>query len=350
MDVRTVRRGSGEPYVLIHGIGSHAEVWSPVMDALASRFSVVAVDLPGFGQSPAQVPAPDHRAPGRRLRRLAARRGAGGLPCRRQLDGRARCRSSCRGVEWCAARSRWRPAGFWTPQERRWCQDSLARAKKQIRLLRPVLPAIAGTAAGRTAFGWQVFGRPWAVPEQQMLATADALLAADAFDEALALFDDYTFHDAEQLDAVPVMVVWVSRHRLLLSRQAARARRVLPNARHEWLTGAGHLPMWDAPRTRLRGRGWFGSAMPGLGQSRRHATVGRGPRVALGRGGRDARGADRRRGERRGDDDHQEGDRLDDDAEGVAGHGIAETMMPPAMQEMFAAVPVIAMTGTASRS
>jgi pimeloyl-ACP methyl ester carboxylesterase len=43
------------------------------------------------------------------------------------------------------------------------------------------------------------------------------------------------------------MVVWGSRDRLLLSRQAARARRVLPKARHEWLVGAGHLPMWDAP-------------------------------------------------------------------------------------------------------
>jgi len=58
MDVRTVRRGAGEPYVLIHGIGSRAEVWSPVLDALAERFAVVAVDLPGFGRSPAQVQRP----------------------------------------------------------------------------------------------------------------------------------------------------------------------------------------------------------------------------------------------------------------------------------------------------
>jgi pimeloyl-ACP methyl ester carboxylesterase len=111
-----------------------------------------------------------------------------------------------------------------------------------------VLPALLANPVGRTAFGWQVLARPWAVPAEELVATADAVLGAEAFDEALALFDDYTFHDAEQLDGVPVMIVWGSRDRLLLARrQAARARRVLPHARHEWLDGAGHLPMWDAP-------------------------------------------------------------------------------------------------------
>src|SRR4051794_47822 len=38
----------------------------------------------------------------------------------------------------------------------------------------------------------------------------------------------------------------------------------------------------------------------------------------------DARGADRSRRERRGDDDHHEGDRLEDDPEGVARDRVAE--------------------------
>ena len=115
-------------------------------------------------------------------------------------------------------------------------------------MLRPALPAIVANPVGRAVFGWQVLGRPWAVPAQELVDTADAVLGAEAFDEALALFDDYTFHDAEELAGVPVTVVWGSRDRLLLARrQSARARRVLPDARHEWLDGAGHLPMWDAP-------------------------------------------------------------------------------------------------------
>ena len=246
MEVITIRRGSGEPYVLIHGIGSRAEVWAPVIPALAEHFEVIALDVPGFGRSPAQIQRPtidrqaDVLAAWLREEGLKGCHVAGnsmGAAIALELARRGAVRSAVAVA----------PAGFWTPQERRWCQDSLARAKTQIRLLRPVLPAILATAAGRTAFGWQVLGRPWAVPAEELVATADAVLGADAFDEALALFDEYTFHDAEELDGLPVTVVWGSRDRLLLARQAHRARRVLPSARHEWLQGAGHLPMWDAP-------------------------------------------------------------------------------------------------------
>jgi pimeloyl-ACP methyl ester carboxylesterase len=247
MEVITIRRGSGEPYVLIHGIGSRAEVWAPVMPALAEQFEVIALDLPGFGRSPAQVQHPTIERQADVLAAWLREEGLKGCHVAgNSMGGAIALELARRGAVRSAVAIA--PAGFWTPQERRWCQDSLRRAKAQIKLLRPVLGPIVQTAAGRTAFGWQVLGRPWAVPPAELMATADALLAGEAFDEALELFDEYTFHDAEQLDGAPVMVVWGSRDRLLLARrQATRARRVLPNARHEWLNGAGHLPMWDEP-------------------------------------------------------------------------------------------------------
>jgi pimeloyl-ACP methyl ester carboxylesterase len=248
MDVRTLRRGSGDPYVLIHGIGSRADVWSPVLDALAQRFTVVAVDLPGFGQSRAQVERPTIERQAEAFAAWLCDEGLSGCHVGGNSMGAAIALELARrrAVRSAVAIA---PAGFWTPQERRWCQDSLARAKAQIRLVRPLLPALLATPAGRFAFGWQVLGRPWAVPASELVASADALLGAEAFDEALALFDEYTFHDAEQLEGVPVTVVWGSRDRLLLARrQSARARRVLPSAHHEWVEGAGHLPMWDAPQ------------------------------------------------------------------------------------------------------
>src|SRR5687767_10997424 len=53
------RGGSGEPLVLIHGIGHTWRGWRPMLPLLEPRFDVLAVDLPGFGHSaplPAGVP------------------------------------------------------------------------------------------------------------------------------------------------------------------------------------------------------------------------------------------------------------------------------------------------------
>ena len=50
--VNFVRRGAGEPVVLIHGIGHRWQAWLPIMEDLAAHHEVIALDLPGFGASP----------------------------------------------------------------------------------------------------------------------------------------------------------------------------------------------------------------------------------------------------------------------------------------------------------
>jgi pimeloyl-ACP methyl ester carboxylesterase len=47
------KHGAGEPVVLIHGLGSTANVWEPQVRALADRFTLIRFDLEGAGRSPA---------------------------------------------------------------------------------------------------------------------------------------------------------------------------------------------------------------------------------------------------------------------------------------------------------
>ena len=47
------RTGTGAPLVLLHALGSASHVWEPVLPHLVDGFEVLAVDLPGFGASPA---------------------------------------------------------------------------------------------------------------------------------------------------------------------------------------------------------------------------------------------------------------------------------------------------------
>jgi pimeloyl-ACP methyl ester carboxylesterase len=49
---RVAERGEGEPVVVLHGWGGRIESMAPVIGCLASRFRVIAFDLPGFGESP----------------------------------------------------------------------------------------------------------------------------------------------------------------------------------------------------------------------------------------------------------------------------------------------------------
>ena len=50
------------------------------------------------------------------------------------------------------------------------------------------------------------------------------------------------------MPACPTTIAWGERDRLLIySRQAPRAQRRLPDARHVTLRGCGHVPTWDAP-------------------------------------------------------------------------------------------------------
>lgn len=49
--------GSGRPLVLLHGWGMHAGFFTPLLPALAPRYRVHAVDLPGHGHSRAHAAA-----------------------------------------------------------------------------------------------------------------------------------------------------------------------------------------------------------------------------------------------------------------------------------------------------
>ncbi|MEO6699141.1 MAG: alpha/beta hydrolase [Paraperlucidibaca sp.] len=48
-----IEQGQGRPLVLLHGIGMSHAAWQPVMHLLARERRVIAVDVAGFGQTPA---------------------------------------------------------------------------------------------------------------------------------------------------------------------------------------------------------------------------------------------------------------------------------------------------------
>ncbi|MFF3291363.1 alpha/beta fold hydrolase [Streptomyces sp. NPDC003023] len=247
LSVTYERRGSGDPLLLLHGIGHHWQAWEPVMDILAANRDVVAVDLPGFGVSPALpdgVPY-DLRTVCTALdsfcealgidRPHVAGNSLGGLLAL-ELGREKRVRSV-------TALS---PAGFWSEAERRYAFTTLRTMRVGARSMPlPLIERLSRSTAGRTALLSTIYARPGRRSPEAAAAETLALRGATGFHETLAAGGSTLFTD--DVRDVPVTIAWGSRDWLLPRRQGVRAKHVIPLARLVRLPGCGHVPMSDDP-------------------------------------------------------------------------------------------------------
>jgi pimeloyl-ACP methyl ester carboxylesterase len=115
-----------------------------------------------------------------------------------------------------------------------------------VKALRPALPALAGTAAGRTALLPQFSPRPWAVPGEVALTDLRSIADTEAlFPTLKALVDS----EPQLGGPNPGRVVlgWGRRDRVTLGTQAPRAQAAFPHATLHWFERCGHFPTWDQP-------------------------------------------------------------------------------------------------------
>jgi pimeloyl-ACP methyl ester carboxylesterase len=247
LSVSYERLGEGEPLLLLHGIGHHWQAWEPVLPLLAAERDVIAVDLPGFGTSPALphgmsydlstvVPALGALCGALGVDRPhVAGNSLGGLLA---LElGRENLVRSVTALS---------PAGFWTEGERRYAFGTLLAMRRGARLVpEPVLGRLSRTAAGRAALTSTIYARPGRRSPQAVVAETLALRDAAGFRETLDAGRGVQF--TSDVPGVPVTVAWGTRDRLLLRRQGVRAKRAIPGARLVRLPGCGHVPMNDDP-------------------------------------------------------------------------------------------------------
>jgi pimeloyl-ACP methyl ester carboxylesterase len=245
------RAGSGEPVVLIHGVGSQWQVWEPVLAPLERERDVIALDLPGFGDSPS---LPIGVVPNAAALTDAVEELLGELGVERPVIG-GNSLGGWIALE-LAARGRARavvavsPAGFAEGWELVAERFQLMQAWRGARMPR-VLKWMVRRPVTRTIAYGAMMGRPRQVPPAAALAASRNLAASVAFTNTVATITRDRFRNAQRVD-VPVTLVWGTRDLVLFPWQAKRALRELPNARLISLPGAGHVPTWDDPDTIVR--------------------------------------------------------------------------------------------------
>lgn len=240
------RTGSGPPLVLIHGIGSRRGVWKPVVPLLAAEREVLAVDLPGFGESAvltSEKPTVEALA-----RAVAAWWGELGIVrphvAGNSLGGGIALELARMGVV--ASATALSPVGFWSPAEARYGRTMLRVTHFSATHFGPQLQRIVQSAAGRQATIGLMQGRPAKRDGAEAAEDLVQLARAPGWAATLPMSREYVFRDGDEL-RVPVTIGWGTRDRLLIPRQGDRARALLRRGRHVPLPGCGHIPMSDDP-------------------------------------------------------------------------------------------------------
>jgi pimeloyl-ACP methyl ester carboxylesterase len=235
-----VRRGSGEPLVLIHGLGGSIVVWKPVVDRLAEERDVVVLDLPGFGESP---------VPGNGFVPTAAELGDAvselceGLGIERphlagnSLGGWIALEIAAAGgaASVCAIS----PAGLW--------REPLGPRRRERyvigRRIRPLIDLALRSARGRELILRSTLAHPERLSRDEAAELVGNYLDAPLYAEANEEMRLGAFEHKDAVD-VPVTLAWGELDRIV--GRPSRSRRP-PGARYLEMPGWGHTPTWDDP-------------------------------------------------------------------------------------------------------
>ena len=243
-----VQRGAGRKLLLVHGLGGSWRSWTTVIGALSAERTVIAIDLPGHGATPAEDDSGTFSGLVGSVERYITDNGLEGVDVVGSSMG-------ARIVLELARRGRvgnvvaLDPGGFWRGWERTFFKSTIGLSGRLLRAIRPLLPTLSKNAASRTALLAQLSARPWALDPKIVATELATLSATPTFD---ALVHDLA-NGAEQAGpaadpARRIVIGWGRHDRLCLPRQAARATAAFPSADLHWFEDSGHFPMWDQPQ------------------------------------------------------------------------------------------------------
>lgn len=239
-----VRAGVGRPLLLLHGLGGSWRTWCPVLPALRRERDVVAVDLPGFGESlPLAGPTSVTTLADAVTEFLGEQHLFGVDVAGVDLGGRVALELVARGVAGAAVV--FSPPGFGARR---------LRTVARVTWLAQRAPGIARGLAGNRVTAAVLFrgysARLGAVPQQVLREQLEDYGRARRFWEVLRSLR--RGEDAGEVVKRRVVVGWGRQDRISPPREAEEVRRSFPQAEMAWIDRCGHFVQWDQPEEMVR--------------------------------------------------------------------------------------------------
>ena len=249
--VNYVDIGEGEPIIFIHGIAGCWRNWLENLPYFGRTHRAIALDLPGFGESPMpswQISMADY---GRVIHDFCERLGidrAGAL-VGNSMGGFVGTEAvieeperfdrlvliSAAGISF----AEWQGRQF----------DAAAR------IFKAAIPFLSGdrrvyltTPRGRKlAFG-RLFRNPNKLRPELLAEQVDPGLQAPGFSDALTAIWGYDTRERLMEIEIPTMVVWGLNDQIVPVEAALGYHRLIPHSRLELFERTGHLPMLERPQ------------------------------------------------------------------------------------------------------
>jgi pimeloyl-ACP methyl ester carboxylesterase len=253
MTLHHVRRGTGAPLLLLHGLGGSSRSFDLIIDELAAQREVIAVDLPGFGETPPVSGEVSIATLTDAVVDFMKEQGLGDADTvGSSMGARMALELARRGVGGNTVALG--PGGFWNDRELAVFAASLRASVALVRGLRPALPTLLANPMGRTALLAQFSARPWAVPAEAAVNEVSGLATAPGTSPALEALTKGPRQAGAAAGTVPgrVVIGWGRRDLVTVPAQAQRAAALFPDATLHWFERCGHFPQWDAPAEATR--------------------------------------------------------------------------------------------------
>ena len=243
------RRGTGKPLLLIHGIGSSHHSWDRIIDELASHRDVIAVDLPGFGDTPPLPSETSIRTLADTVTDFLRENDWLGIDAVGSSMGARLVLELVRRGGVLGAVVSLDPGGFWQGWEIPFFYHSVGLSAQLVDHLQPFLPALTGNPITRTLLFAQFSAHPWTIPAPIALQELRTFTPTQPFTELL----DNLAYGEQQQGAVagsiqqPLVIGWGRQDLVCLPREAKLALHLFPDAHLHWFTNSGHFPQLDVP-------------------------------------------------------------------------------------------------------
>ena len=241
------QRGSGQKLLLIHGLGGSWQSWSTILDVLSDHRSVIAIDLPGHGATPAEADSGTFDGLVGSVERYIVDNGLAGIDIVGSSMGARIVLELARrgGVGNVVALD---PGGFWQGWERTFFQVTIGLSGRLLRAIRSSLPMLARSKVARTALLAQLSARPWALDPKVVATELTSFSNTPTFDALVRdLAEGREQAGPAAVSTGRVVIGWGRQDRLCLPRQAKRAMAAFPSADLHWFEPSGHFPAWDMP-------------------------------------------------------------------------------------------------------